>query len=173
MANLYTAVNVKQFSEVLKTKNFCLTELEGNTQGLIFTEDKTYWINELQNQKDLENISDYKYSMLIEFVVDYKLINSLISDTKTGRLSQKLVDYYDALNKPRMIKMLEDNDTNVLCILDTYECEETTDGLSQKWLLKVESEESEIWQSFLNGVHRLSAIGGIPGAAEAANELLT
>jgi len=59
MVKLYTSINVSQYSKILKTKNLALINLSENTLGLEFTEDKNYWIQALQVQEDLDNVSDY------------------------------------------------------------------------------------------------------------------
>ncbi|HEX8576715.1 MAG TPA: hypothetical protein VF677_10530 [Flavobacterium sp.] len=89
MGKLYTALSVKQYSELLFTKKLPLLTLEGGILGLEFTEDKFYWIEKLKNQKDLENVSEYKYSAVIEFEIEVKVLNSLIKLNETGRLGER------------------------------------------------------------------------------------
>jgi len=173
MVKLYTSLNVSQYSEILKTKNLHLINLDENTLGLEFTEDKKYWVQALQAQEDLENVSDYKYSLIIEFEIDTKVLNPLMESKKTGRFSQKIIEYYKTLNKVMTLPQLSEDDTNVLAVLYVYESDETDDGVSQKWMIKAESENSEIWQTFLSGIHKVSCLGGIPGAAEEAKKLLS
>lgn len=173
MGKLYTALNVIQYCEVLKTKELSLLKLGEGLLVFEFTEDKTYWIEQLKNQDDLENVVDYKYSVLIEFDIDDISLNSLIESDVIGRLSEKIIQYYRDLNKPITLPEFKNGETNVLCILDVYESNDTLDGISQKWIMKTDSEESELWRTFSNGIFKISCLGAIPGAIEEAKHLLT
>ena len=168
MVKLYTSLNVEQYSRVLKTKNLPLVSLGENHLGLEFSEDKKYWVEALTNQEDLDNVVDYKYSLIMEFEIKAEVLNSLIESTETGRFSQKIMDYHKAINKKTNISELKEADTNVIVVLDAYESDETHDGVSQKWMIRAKNENSELWKSFLAGIHKLSCIGGIPGAIEEA-----
>ncbi len=168
MGKLYTSLSVNQYSKILKTKNLPLISLDENTLGLEFTEDKKYWIESISNQEDVDNVADYKYSILIEFEVETKTLKPLIESPETGRFSEKIIEYYKALNKVATLPQLSEDDTNILAVLYIYESDETHDGVSQKWMIKAESENSEIWQTFLTGIHKVSCLGGIPGAVEEA-----
>ena len=170
MPKLYTALNVQQYAELLKSRNIPLTIGEG-AYRLYFTEEAAYWIEKLKAQDDLEQVEDYQYSILIEFELNAKVINDLIESEETGRFAQKMVDYYKTLNKPLRIKPLHHTETNILCIEDVYESEDTEDGISQLWMLKTDSKESEIWKKFSNAIHKIVCVGAIPGAVEAADAL--
>ncbi len=170
MGVLYTALSVTQYAELLNTKNVPLSQFSNNF-GLEFTEDKAHWLDRIKNQEDLESVVDYQYSIIIEFEADAKTINSIIGDTKTGRLSEKVVDYYQQLEKPVGLPTLTEQDVNVLCILDVYENEETADGVSQLWKLLIDSAESELWYLFTGSVHKISCVGAIPGAVEEAQQM--
>jgi hypothetical protein len=170
MPKFYTALNVQQYAQLLVTKNMPLTIGEG-AYRLYFTEDADYWVAKLKAQEDLEHVADYQYSILLEFEMNPKMINDLIESEETGHFSQKMVDYYKTINKPLMIKPLHHTETNVLCIEDVYESEETEDGISQLWLLKTDSKESDIWKTFSQAIHKIACIGAIPGAVEAADAL--
>ncbi len=171
MGVLYTALSVTQYAELLNTKNVPLGEFS-NDFGLEFTEDKAHWHDRIKNQEDLESVIDYQYSIIIEFETDTKTINSIIGDSKTGRLSEKVVNYYQQLEKPVELPVLSEQDVNVLCIMDIYESQETTDGISQLWKLLVNSAENELWCLFTESVHKISCLGAIPGAVEEAKKIV-
>jgi len=171
MVKLYTSLNVSQYSEVLKTKNLPLINLDENFLGLEFTEDKNYWIQALKNQEDLDDVSDYKYSVIIEFEIETKVLNPLIESRETGRFSHKIIEYHEVLKKEISTPQLLEGETNVIAVLDIYESDETNDGISQKWMLRAENENSELWNKFLAGVYKISCLGAIPGAVEAARKL--
>jgi hypothetical protein len=173
MGKLYTALNVNQYSEVLRIKELPLLVFDKSVFGLEFTEDKSFWIEQLKNQEDLENVADYKYSIIIEFEMDGTTLNSLIKSQITGRLSEEITKYYRKINKPITLPELKNGETNVLCILDVYQSDETEDGISQRWILQTDTKESELWKSFLNGISKISCLGAIPGAVEEAKFLLT
>ncbi|MGD1839748.1 MAG: hypothetical protein ACFB0B_02470 [Thermonemataceae bacterium] len=172
MAKLYTALSVEQYSEVLKTKSLPLQILEGGILQFEFTEDKSFWVERLKNQDDLDNVADYKYSTIIEFEMKTKVLNSLIKSNNTGRLSKQMVQYYNEFNKPIFPPELRDDDINILCIEDVYESNETEDGISQHWILKTDSKKNNLWHSFSNGVVKISCLGAILGAVEEAKRLL-
>lgn len=169
---LYTAINVKQYSELLLTNKLPLLTLEEGVLGLEFTEDKLHLIEKIKNQEDLENIIEYKYAAVIEFEVKAEVLNSLIESKDTGRLGQKIIAYYKTINKPYTVPALKKVDTNVLCIMDIYESEETHDGISQKWMIKVDSENNDLWTVFSTNIHKISCIGAIPGSVEEAKRLM-
>ncbi|MBS9462045.1 hypothetical protein KIM67_06455 [Flagellimonas sp. 389] len=125
MGKLYTALNARQYSEVLKTKELPLLILEKSVSGLEFTEDKSFWVEQLKSQEDLENVADYKYSTIIEFEMEPNVLNSLIESDVTDRLSKKIIQYYRELNKPINLPELKNGEPNILCILDVYESDET------------------------------------------------
>jgi hypothetical protein len=116
----------------------------------------------------LESIADYKYALLISFDVESAWVNSIMNSESTGRLSEQMTAYHKALDKASTIPQLSPTDNNVLCILDAYESNETADKMAQKWLLKVDAEDSPLWQSFSKETCRISCVGGIPGALEVA-----
>jgi hypothetical protein len=67
----------------------------------------------------------------------------------------------------------EKEDTNVLCLLDVYESNETHDGVSQKWILKVDSKKNDLWLYFSTKTHKISCIGAIPSSIEEAKRFLS
>ncbi|MFT5822199.1 MAG: hypothetical protein ACI8ZM_003455 [Crocinitomix sp.] len=170
MGVLYTALNVKEYAELLKTKNIPLCQYP-NSIGLEFTEDKAYWLERVKNQEDLDHVIDYQHSIIIEFEANTATINSIIQDPKSGRLSKKLIEYYQQLKKPIFIPELNELDVNVLCIIDVYKSEATTDGISQHWQLFIDSVESDLWQLFSQSVHKISCLGALPGAMEEAKRI--
>lgn len=172
MGKLYTAFSVNQYSEVLRTKELPVQTLEGNVLGLEFTEDKSFWIEQLKNQEDLEDVADYKYAVVIEFEIKANVLNTMITSDATGRLSKKITQYYKELNKPMTLPTLKTGEVNILCVLDVYESDETQDGISQQWMLKVDSIESDLWKTFSEGVFKIICLGAIPGAIEKAKDLL-
>ena len=95
----------------------------------------------------------------------------MIESEETGRFSQKMVTIYNFLGKELTIKPLQHTETNILCLLEVYESEETEDRISQSWMLRTDSAESDIWQNFSTAIYRVACIGAIPGAVEAANAL--
>jgi len=170
MVELFTAVSVNDYRKIMTTKDIPLTTLKQGEMGISFAEDRAYWIQKIQDQDDLDDVEQYQYALLIAFEVEPSTINKLIEGPETGRFSPKMKTYYQQLKKPQTIPTLNEEDKDVLCLLDAYESEETDDGISQAWLLKVSASESAVWQRFLKGVHKITCIGGIPGAMEAAKE---
>jgi hypothetical protein len=171
MRNLYVALSTAQYVAVKKTKMLPPTIEENGCPAILFSEDKLYWIKKLRAQQDLEDVNGYAYAFIIEFKMDPAVLNSLIQDPKTGRLSEKIYDYYAQLGKETHIPQLQANDTNVLCVMDTYESDATEDNISQLWMLKVESTDHPLWLNFCSDTRVISCIGAIPGAPEAANVL--
>ncbi len=171
MGKLYTALSVRQYSELLRKKTLPLLSIEDDKMGLIFTEDKNYWIDKLKKQEDLEFVTDYKYAAVIEFEMEAKNLETLIQ-SESGRFSSIMIEYYKTLNKPIVINEYNKNDTDVICLLDVYNCIESHDGISQKWMLDVQSENSSLWIQFSNGVYKISCVGAIPDTIEEAKKML-
>jgi hypothetical protein len=171
MGILFTAVSVKQYAELINSRNLPLSKFKHNF-GLEFTEDKSFWYDRITNQEDLDNVVDYKFAIIIEFEADAQTINAIITNPQNGRLSERMIGYYNSINKPIIIQELKQNDINVLGIMDIYESDETADGISQLWQLFVDSPQSELWHLFTSSVHKIACLGGIPGSLEAAKSLV-
>ncbi|NOQ73977.1 MAG: hypothetical protein GQ574_18370 [Crocinitomix sp.] len=170
MGSLFTALSVKQYAELLSTKNIPLCHYPQNI-GLKFTEDKAYWLELVQNQEDLDLVIDYEHSIIIEFEADVKTINSIIQNPNMGRLSEKIIAYYQQLEKPILLPELKETDVNVLSIMDIYKSDATEDGISQRWQLFIDTTESDLWQLFSQSIHKIVCLGAIPGAVEEAERI--
>lgn len=173
MGKLYFAVDTKQYTEILKTENIFPTIIDKGSLVLTFTEDKKYWMDKIIEQADLDNIEDYKYSVLIEFEIEASILNSLITDPAVGRLSDNMYEYYRKLNKKSTIKKLISEETNILCITDVYETSETPDGISQIWTLKVDSINNKVWTLFCENIHTITCVGEIPGASGISKQFIS
>jgi hypothetical protein len=172
MGKCYTAVNTAQFAAIIKQRSFVPLPLEQGGLGLVFTEDKKYWVNKIQEQADLEKTEDYQYSILIEWEIPVPFINALMENEKTGRLSAKMVDYHKLLDKQSPVKPLQPAETDVLCILDVHASPETGDGLSQVWMIRVNPENDTFWNLFIGSITAVRSTGGIPGAVEIARRMV-
>jgi hypothetical protein len=161
MGKLYFATDRKGYVEMLTNKQIPLTKLDTHTVGLIFTEDKKYWVTKIQSQEEKDILEDYIYTNLVEFEIDASFINSLMENSEIGRFSDKIYEYYKMLNKRSEVKKITPNETNVLCILDVYESDETPDKIAQLWSIKVDSKNSKLWVDFCENVQKIRAIGGI------------
>ncbi len=168
MGKLYFSINTKQYLELLKNKRVSPQPLENGGMGIVFTEDKKYWVDKIEEQPDLDNVSDYKYSILMEIEIDAAVLNSMMINPETGRLSDKIHEYYRLIEKSSLLKRYAPEETNILCILDIYKSDENEDGLSQVWLLKVDSEHIQLWKNFSENIDKMVCIGGIPGAEKEA-----
>jgi hypothetical protein len=171
MRNLYVALSTAQYASLKKNKALPPTVEENGCPAILFSEDKTHWIDKLRAQKDLDDVNGYDYAFIIEFRMDPRVLNDLIENPETGRLSEKIYNYYAELGKQTDIPQLQPDDTNVLCVMDVYESEETDDTVSQLWMLKVESTSHDLWEYFRSETPVINCIGAIPGAKEAADAL--
>lgn len=172
MGKCYTAVNTAQFAAIMKERNFVPMPLEDGGAGLLFTEDKKYWVQKIQEQEDLDKTEDYRYSILIEWEIPVPFINALMENEKTGRLSAKMVEHHKLLGKLSTVKPLLQGETDVLCIMDVHASPETGDGLSQVWMLRKNPADDTFWNLFRGSINAVRSTGGIPGAVEIAQKLV-
>lgn len=162
----YTAISIAAYRELLENKNFGLQPLGEGLKGLYFSEDKAYWVNQIKEQADEDNLESYAYALMLRFDLPSELINELMMDEEVARLSPRILEYYAALGKDSHLQAHQADDEEVLCLLDVYESEETEDGISQSWMLQVPNEETALWQVFRESIGKIECLGGIPGARE-------
>jgi|GEM_PF-6263423 hypothetical protein len=171
MSKFYFATSIQHFAEILYHKQLTPITLADASSGILFTEDRKYWIEKIEAQNDKDNIEDYAYAVNIELEIDTSFFTSLMANANTGRFSDKVAAYHKRVNKNISVKKLDVTDTNVLCLLDVYESDETSDNISQLWLLKVSNTESKLWIDFTNNIIKMSCPGGLDGATELATKI--
>lgn len=173
MQNFYVALSTEQYAALLKNKTLPPTVIENGHPAFLFTEDKAYWTQKISEQDNLEDVNGYAYALVVEFQMDPGVIHGLVGNPATGRLSERIYEYYGRLGRKTDIPQLKPEDTNVFCVMDAYESDETADRVSQLCMLKVESTAHPLWEYFCGETPVIKCIGAVPGAPEAAHAMLS
>lgn len=164
METYYTGVSaatLKQLQELKQLVPAPIDSLPGVGQ-IILSEDMAYWVEILKNQEDQPTIEAYEYAHILEVVLKPGVVSGLLTDPKTGRVSDSVHEIMQRAQKPP-IQVDDQMEAEVAVLTDIRASDEgvANDGLSQTYKIRCLVEGSAILDALNDGTQRISQVASV------------
>ncbi len=162
MMRLFTAYSWAGLLALRSAKELLLEDGE----GLLLSDDMSFWRERLTSQEDREDLAEYRYAAVVQIDLDGQVIEDLLDNPRFGRVSQEVAHMFEQLGRPGPASVLRPTDADVFVLQAIVLSPSASDGMAQRYVVHGPGSDPSSPLAVLNRqLTSLQVVGGVAGAA--------